>query len=89
MAKKTIKTEEVIVEETITLYPKGDKDLILSLFKVATPSSIQVQQILDMYRKYVNPNQPYTNGGCCGASFMMIFNNLRDWMMKNIDKFEA
>lgn len=72
------------------LYTKEDKELILSLFKVAAPSQGQVMQVYELYRKYINSNQPYSTGGCgnCLSGYSNIFRALRDWMSENINKFE-
>lgn len=72
------------------MYSQEDKQLMLSLFKVASPASGQIDQIIMLYKRYINPNHPYTNDGCSGCSpkFSKLFNELRDWMSQNLDKFE-
>ena len=92
MAKKTNKIVQEQLEQTQPqLFPKADKETMLKLFKVAAFSQGQVEQVIGFYRKYVNPNQPFTNSSCgnCQSSFTKIFSNLREWLGKNMDKFEA
>lgn len=90
MAKKTNKVVEEQPEQP-QLFPKADKEAMLRLFKVAAFSQGQVEQVIGFYRKYVNPNQPFTNSSCgnCQSSFTKIFSNLREWLGKNMDKFEV
>lgn len=73
------------------MYSKEDKELILSLFKVAAPAQGQVDQVFMLYRKYINPNQPAAMKGCgnCLSGYSSIFVALRDWMSKNLDKFDG
>lgn len=83
MAKK-------LSEEKVQLFPKEDKDQIMRLFKVAALSSGQVSLLFELYRKYVNPNQPFPSSNCgnCPQNISAVFSQFRDWMSRNYSKFE-
>lgn len=84
MAKKLNNTEEP------KLFPKEDKEQMLKLFRVAAFSSGEVSQLFELYRRYVNPSQPFpsTNCGNCPQNISTVFSNLRDWLSQNMSKFE-
>jgi len=83
MAKKSDNSEPA-------LFPREDKEQMLRLFKIAALSSGEVNQIFELYRKYVNPNQPFpaTNCGNCPQNISVVFSNLREWLSNNFSKFE-
>lgn len=100
MNKKETKVEEKIIptepiEEVKSIsnkYPREERDFLQHLWKTPAPTSVQVSRMLDLYRKYINPNQPdafRANCASCSSTIVLIFNNFRDWFSKNGDKFES
>ena len=100
MAKK--KNEPIIIDEfsspveepKVNTNPDGmwsiaDRDAMLRLFKIAALSPQQVNEVVSLYRKYVNPAQPFTMSGCgnCQSTLSMIYSNLRDWYGRNANNF--
>lgn len=81
-----IKKEDPIEDSK---YSREDREHIMSLFKIAGATAAQAQQVVDMYRKYVNPAQPFDGANCghCSSNYVVIFTNLRNWMSANYSKF--
>lgn len=89
MAKKSKEEPELIVKTTEPdMFTLGDKNTMLGLWKVVAPTSEQVNQIIDLYRKYVNPNQPVSRDcGGCGGGLSKLYEGLRTWYSENVNKF--
>lgn len=86
MAKKIIK-EEIPVDKD-PKYSLEDKQFLSTIFRVAAPTQMQLDHILFLYKKYVNPTQPpYRSCGACDGTFMKIFGGLRDFWSQNSSKF--
>lgn len=95
MAKKK-KEEEPIIEPEVKvntnpdgMWSLSDRDMMLKLFKIAALSPQQVEEVIHLYRKYVNPAQPFTNSNCgnCQSSLSKIYSNLREWYGRNANNF--
>jgi hypothetical protein len=83
------KSKKQIEEVKETLYPAQDASDMLVLFKTAAPTNQQVARVMELYRKYINPNQPgYRSCGACDGTYSKIFSALREWYSKNASKFE-
>lgn len=79
--KVEVKVEPLKVEQP-KKFPKEDKLRMIKLWRTAGLSSQDVQDLLTLYRKYVNPNQPSNNLGSCGncaGSIKKLYEGLRDW----------
>lgn len=91
MAKK--KQEEPIVpSEPVQdpFYTIDDKNFMVGIWKVAAPTTMQAERVLELYRKFVNPNQPYFRScGACDGTYSKIFALLREWYGKNSHKFPS
>lgn len=94
MAKKKKEEPIIIPEEPIiipipsNMYTLDDKKTMLALWKTATLAPGQVAQVIELFRKYVNPNQPVSRGcGGCNGGLTKLYDGLRDWWSQNSSKF--
>lgn len=64
-----------------------DKNEILRLARVVSPTPEDIASIYDLYCKYVEPGAPYpnTNGRCssCGNSLVKYWRGLIEWFNNN------
>lgn len=66
-----------------------DKENILRLFKIVSPTQADMELIFKLYKKYVEPNAINPRyGGCnsCGNSIVTYWKKLSVWYMNNSDK---
>lgn len=75
-------------KETPTLHPKEDYQLMVELRKVANPTTQQMDQIFNLYRKYIEYLYSYSINCNCSTSIWNIWSRLNEWMMKNENQFE-
>lgn len=88
MAKEIKKKEP----EAPKLFPKEDRLKIKHLMGQGNLGTTEAHMTVDMYRKYINPNQPVnwsTSCNACGNSVSALFYKLRDWWSVNNTRFEV
>lgn len=68
-----------------------DKNEILRLAKIVSPTPTDITSIYNLYCKYVKPGAPFPNinGRCssCGNSITKYWRELINWFNNNQDKF--
>jgi hypothetical protein len=69
-----------------------DKNEILRLAKIVSPTSSDITSIYNLYCKYVKPGAPFpsTNGRCssCGNSIVKYWRELLSWFNSNQSFFD-
>lgn len=67
------------------LFPAEDHYFMLALWKTAAPTGSQVDMLYTLYRRYINPNQPRSQGTCsnCSGNINQIYSNMRHWHVNN------
>ncbi len=92
MAKIKKVEEEEIEKVGPDKFPKEDADRMRKLWKTAGLSPSDVTDLVILYRRYVNANQPSNNlhSGCsnCAGSIQKIYEQLRNWFSSNSELFE-
>ena len=81
-----IKTTEPTAEEK---QKQLDKETIISLHKVISPTAQQQEQIYQLYKKYVDQGARPPKGNCngCGNSIVSYWRGLCNWYNQNKNLF--
>jgi len=69
---------------------EADKQEILRIHRIISPTGGDMQSIYNLYKKYVDPTaRPYSTNGCqtCGNSIVNYWRGLTAWYRDNQNKF--
>jgi hypothetical protein len=67
---------------------KSEGDILRQLRRVASPTGEQINQIWELYKKYINPNaRPYTTGCSCDNDISTYYWSLMGWFSGNEGNF--
>jgi hypothetical protein len=70
------------------MFPKSDSDIMFKLWKTIINDS-HTDEIHRLYIKYISATAPRPIQNCnCLISVSQYYDTLRNWHMKNTDKFE-
>jgi hypothetical protein len=87
MAKKKI--EEEVQLDPDRMWSIEDSRRIERLYKVAVASEEDINDIYNMYKKYVKPGaRPPVRNCKCPSSVAKYYENLLNWFSANRSKFE-
>lgn len=75
----TVKEKEYLMGRT---HPMNSNITIGGLFRNCQTSA-QQDQIMQFYKKYVNPKWNAELSNCCGNTFIKKFEEVRSWLTKN------
>jgi len=74
--------EEKLLEEQ----KEADRNEIIRIHRIISPSGADMESIYQLYKKYVDPNaRQYNTNGCqtCGNSIVTYWRNLCNWWRTN------
>lgn len=77
-----------MTQSTPQLNPKSDYEFVKKMCRVIYPTQSEMDEILRLYRKYIQNIWGYTEGCDCPTGISSLWNELREWVFKNIEKFE-
>ena len=69
-------------------FSKADYDFICSFRKVTHPNQQQMDEVLKLYRKYVQYVYGYTTNCNCSTGIWNLWNTLNDYVANNDSLFE-
>ena len=70
------------------LNPKADYDFYTRMLKVVNPTQQETDEIFRLYKKYIQNIYSYTTGCNCSSNIANIWDELKQYMVKNRERFE-